>query len=68
MDLPAPVTLAGVIDYCCVRKRKSAEQREYDDLRHKLAQKQEEVRRLQEQCDELNQNREPPSSEAATFK
>ena len=39
---------------CCIRKRKTAEQREYEDLRTKLANKQEEVRRLQQQCDELN--------------
>ena len=49
----------GCSQLCCIRKRKTAEQREYEDLRAKLAEKQEEVRRLQAQCDQLNGGPQP---------
>ena len=39
---------------CCTRRVKSSEKREYDQLRVALARKQEEVRRLQEQCAALD--------------
>ncbi len=40
--------------WCCYREgAKSAEQREYERLREALARKQEEVRRLQAQCEAL---------------
>jgi hypothetical protein len=40
--------------WCCHREgAKSAEQREYERLREALARKQEEVRRLQAQCEAI---------------
>lgn len=49
MRLTPPVLARQAL--CCTRRKgSSTERREYDNLREALARKQEEVRRLQEQC------------------
>ena len=55
---------------CCQSRinTKSAEDQEFEELRKQLARKQEEVRRLQEQCTQLDALRQPaaaPTSEPA---
>lgn len=49
---------------CCQSRvnPKSAERQEYEDLRAQLVRKQEEVRRLQEQCAQLDALRQPAGS------
>ena len=59
--------LAEMVTCCQSRIHpKSAERQEYEDLRVQLVRKQEEVRRLQEQCAQLDALRQPaaaPTSE-----